>query len=70
MKMKLVGFWGGSPAHKEAVRKKELQELRKSGYGTAFKVSTLADRVRASMAMKHKLRAAFGTDGADGWGQA
>jgi len=53
MKIPLDGFWGGSHAHKEAATRKQLQELRKAGYGTAFP-NTLANRVRASMAMKGK----------------
>ncbi len=65
MKMPLVGFWGGSHAHEEAARKKELQELRKLGYGTAFP-NALADRVHASMEMRRKLRTAFGQSPARG----
>ncbi len=67
MKMKkILGFLGGSNAHKEAATKKDLQERRKAGYGTLAEMnapSTLADRVRESLAMKRKLRTAFGQSG-------
>ncbi len=60
---RILGFWAGSEAHKEAATKKDLQERKKAGYGTLAEMnapSTLADRVRESLAMKRKLRKAFG----------